>query len=332
MPATKDFDVVVVGELNADLILRGDVAPAFGQVEKLIDDATLTLGSSSGIFACGAASLGLRVAFIGMVGDDEFGRFLKRALEARGIDADGLVMNPSLKTGLTVILSQGAGPGPRSGAGQSLGSDAVSGVGDHRALLTYLGSIAALRYADVDQARLARARHLHLGSFFLLDALRPDVPALFQAAHRLGLTVSLDTNYDPSEQWDGGLAETLRHVDIFLPNETELCAIARQTDPAAALAVLAGRVPLVAAKLGAQGALVRRGAEHASAAPLPVTVVDTTGAGDTFDAGFIYGFLAGWNLSRTLSLACVCGSLSTRTTGGTTGQPSLPEALAYLAA
>ena len=314
MPATRDFDVVVVGELNADLILRGDVVPAFGQVEKLVDDATLTLGSSSGIFASGAASLGLRVAFIGKVGDDEFGHFLKRALEAKGIDTGGLVMDPSLKTGLTVILSQGAGPG----------------AADNRALLTYLGSIAALRSADVDQALLARARHVHLGSYFLLDALRPDVPALFQAAHRLGLTVSLDTNYDPAEHWNGGLAEALSHVDVFLPNQTELCAIAGLADPAAALAALARYVPLVAAKLGARGALARRGTELASATPPPVAVVDTTGAGDTFDAGFVYGFLAGWDLPRTLRLACVCGSLSTRTTGGTTGQPSLAEALPFL--
>ena len=79
--ANRDYDVVVVGELNADLILRGDVTPAFGQVEKIIDDAALTIGSSSAIFACGAARLGLRVAFIGKVGDDEFGRFMLRELQ-----------------------------------------------------------------------------------------------------------------------------------------------------------------------------------------------------------------------------------------------------------
>src|SRR5512136_1654715 len=115
MPVSRDFDIVVVGELNGDLLLRGDVTPAFGQVEKLIDDATLTLGSSSGIFACGAARLGLRVAFIGKVGDDEFGRFLKQELEAKGIHTQGLVIDPALKTGLTVIFSRGAGPDAPAG-------------------------------------------------------------------------------------------------------------------------------------------------------------------------------------------------------------------------
>src|SRR5205814_1102931 len=91
----RDFDIVVVGELNADLILRGDVTPVFGQVEKLIDEAMLTLGSSSAIFACGAARLGLRVAFIGKVGDDEFGRFVLRELVGRGVDANGVVIDPN---------------------------------------------------------------------------------------------------------------------------------------------------------------------------------------------------------------------------------------------
>src|SRR5690349_21899163 len=103
----RDFDVVVVGDLNADLLLSGDVTPAFGQVEKLIDDATLTLGSSSAIFACGAARLGLRVAFVGKVGDDEFGRFVAGELAARGVDTSGVVVDPTIKTGLTVILSRG---------------------------------------------------------------------------------------------------------------------------------------------------------------------------------------------------------------------------------
>jgi sugar/nucleoside kinase (ribokinase family) len=305
MPPGETFDVAVVGELNADLILQGDVTPSFGQVEKLIDDATLTLGSSSAIFACGAARLGLQVAFIGVVGDDEFGRFVAGELAARGVDTSGVVVDPAIKTGLTVILSRG----------------------DDRAILTYSGSIAALRYDQIDQSLLARARHLHLGSYFLLDALRPDVARLFESARAHGSSTSLDTNYDPAERWDGGLDEVLRHADIFLPNETELRAIAGTGDTAAALARLAGPSRIVAAKLGARGAVARRGAEVWHVAPLPVDVVDTTGAGDSFDAGFIYGYLAGWELERALRLAATCGSLSTRAVGGTGGQATLEEAL-----
>jgi ribokinase len=146
----------------------------------------------------------------------------------------------------------------------------------------------------------------------------------------LGLTVSLDTNYDPAETWNGGLAEALRRADVFLPNETELRAIAGVADIEAALERLARRTPLVAAKLGAQGAIGRAGDETARAPSLPLDVVDTTGAGDSFDAGFVYGYLAGWDLVRTLRLGCVCGSLSTRAAGGTAAQATLEEALAAL--
>jgi len=308
MNTIRDFDLLVVGDLNADLILRGDVEPAFGQVEKLIDDATLTLGSSSAIFACGAARLGLRVALVGKVGDDEFGRFMVREMNARGVNTESVVSDPQVKTGLTVILSRG----------------------NDRAMLTYSGSIGALRLAEIDQALIARARHLHVASYFLLDALRPDILALFDLARSFGLTISLDTNYDPAEKWNGGLADVLRRADVFLPNETELRAIADIAETEAALHRLASGGLVVAAKLGVRGAMAQRGNERASAQALLVDVVDTTGAGDTFDAGFIYGYLAGWELARALRLACVCGSLSTRAAGGTTTQPTLAEALEKL--
>ena len=302
------FDIIVVGELNADLILSGDATPAFGQAEKLVDDATLTLGSSSGIFACGAARLGLRVAFISKTGDDEFGRFVRQWLTDRGIDTSGVVVDKTIKTGLSVILSNGY----------------------DRAILTHLGSIAALRYDEIDQSLLRAARHLHMGHYYLLNALRPNVPALFTAARAAGLTTSVDTNYDPAEQWNGGLAEVLAHTDVFLPNQTELHAISGVADLDDALARMAQRVPLVAVKLGEQGGIARRGDEVVKADPLPVNVVDTTGAGDSFDAGFIYGYLAGWDLTRSLRLGCACGSLSTRAAGGTTTQATLEEAQAWL--
>lgn len=306
--ASKPFDLVVVGEINPDLILTGDVTPAFGQVEQLVDDAALTIGSSSAIFACGAARLGLRVAFVGKIGDDVFGQFMRDQLATRGIDVSGIVVDPAIRTGFSVILSRGV----------------------DRAILTYSGSISALRYDEIDLGVLDRARHLHLGAFFMLDALRPDVPQLFSEARRRGLTISLDTNYDPSQRWDGGLQSALNYVDLFLPNETELCAIAGAADAEAALERMARRVPTVGVKLGGSGGVARRQGQVMRAGALPIDVVDTTGAGDTFDAGFVYGHLHGWELERTLRLACACGSLSTRAAGGTAAQPTLAEAEAAL--
>jgi sugar/nucleoside kinase (ribokinase family) len=299
---------VVVGDVNADLVLSGDVTPVFGQVEKLLDDASLVIGGSATIFACGAARLGLRVAFVGKVGNDVFGRFMVEALEQRGIDTRGIVHDPLVKTGLTVILSRG----------------------HDRAMLTYAGTIGALRYDEIDLGILDGARHLHMGSYFLLEQLLPDVPRLFGAAQARGLTVSLDTNYDPAERWDSGLAETLRHVDIFLPNETELMRITQTPTWQEGLVKAAQSVPIVVAKLGGEGAAVQQGETFVRQAVLPVQVVDTTGAGDSFDAGFVYGHLAGWPLARTLALAMACGACSTRAAGGTAAQPGLEEALALV--
>jgi len=302
------FDLIVVGELNPALILRGDVIPCFGQVEQLVEDAILTIGSSSAIFACGAAQLGLRVAFVGKIGDDTFGHLMRQELASRGIDVSGIVVDAAIRTGLSVILSRA----------------------NDRAILTFSGSIAALRFDEIDLRLLGRARHLHLGSYYLLDSLRPHVPALFAAAKARGLTVSLDTNYDPTERWDGSLQEVLRTVDVFLPNEAELLAISQQPDVDTALEQLAHSIPLIGVKLGAKGGVARRDRQAVRAAALPVPVVDTTGAGDSFDAGFIFGYLNGWPLERTLRLACACGSLSTRAAGGTAAQPTLEEAGAYL--
>lgn len=304
----REFDVVAVGDLNADLILAGDVTPVFGQVEKVIDDATLTMGGSTSIFACGAARLGLRVAFVGKVGRDPIGDFLLDVLVSRTIDIAGVRRDEHIKTGLTTILSRGV----------------------DRAMLTYLGTLGVLAYDDIDWSIVERAQHLHLGSYYMLDALRPDAPRLFGEARRRGLTVSLDTNYDPTEHWNGGILAALANVDIFLPNETEARQIAHAPDWQHGLARLATQVPTVAVKRGGEGAVAQRGEQVVTTLPIPVSVVDATGAGDSFNAGFVYGHLAGWSLERTLAFAVACGSASTRVAGGIESQPTLAEAMALM--
>jgi sugar/nucleoside kinase (ribokinase family) len=300
-----DYDVLVLGEINVDLILSAEqIAPVFGQ-ERLVDDMALAMGSSSVIFACGAARLGLRVAFVGVVGDDEFGRFMLHEMAARGINVESVAVDPTVKTGITVSLSTAA----------------------DRALLTYAGSITALTAERVDRALFDRARHVHVSSYFLQDRLGGGLPGLFAEAHARGLSVSLDTGFDPREMWDGGLSEALAQVDVFMPNEVEARAITRAASPEAALAALADRVEVAVVKLGARGAIAQQGGRTVYAAPPAMDVADTTGAGDTFDAGFVCGFLAGWPVERALRLACACGALTTRVPGGTNGQPTLAEAL-----
>lgn len=304
----KDFDLLVIGEINPDLILTGDdIDPVYGQVEKLVESATTTIGSSSVIMACGAARLGLRTAFIGLVGDDIFGRFMLEAMQDRGIDTAACVVDPAVKTGMSVILAR---------------------PGGDRAILTYMGSIPELGSVHIDTTFFSRVRHLHVGGYFLLDQLRPALPELFRVAQDLGPSTSLDTNWDPQGIWDVG--SILAHCDLFLPNEMEARHISGQANLPAALDALVETVPTLAVKLGAQGGLVRHGATTVQLPPPAVEVVDTVGAGDSFDAGFIYGFLNHWPLERTLRLALACGSLSTRASGGIDAQPTLEEAKKWL--
>lgn len=304
---TAARDILVLGELNADVVVAGDnVTPAFGEVERLVDAASLTLGASGAIFACAAAKLGLSVGYVGCVGDDAVGRFVLDALRDAGIDTQACRVDPDLPTGITVVLSQ-----PQD-----------------RAILTALGTTTALTCDDVPSGALEGARHVHVSSYYLQRGLQPGVPGLFERARRFGATTSLDTNWDPTEQWADGLSPALDHTDVFVPNAAEAMLISGTGAPAAALDALARRVGTVAVKLGRDGAIAKRGSEHAHAAPPPVDVIDATGAGDTFGAGLIAGLLRGWPLADSLKLATACGALATRAPGGTGSQPSLDEAMA----
>ena len=137
------YDLLVLGELNADLILRGDVEPVWQQHEKIVDDMALVMGGSSAIFACGAARLGLSVAYVGVCGDDTIGRFCLDALTVAGVDTTHCIVDPNVRSGLTVILQKPA----------------------DRAMLTYEGGIPLLAASMIPASLVASARHLHIGSY-----------------------------------------------------------------------------------------------------------------------------------------------------------------------
>lgn len=295
------FDLVVVGELNVDLLFYGDdVTPAFGQVEKLVDDAVLTVGSSSAIFAHQAALLGLRVAFVGKVGDDPFGDYMVDRLQKVSIDTSAVVVDPEIKTGITAHLVRG----------------------EDRAMLTYTGSIEALRIQEVDEDVLRHTRHLHLGSYFLQKGLQPGLLDLFAHARQAGVTTSLDPGWDPEECWDSGLTGILQQTDVFLPNEQELLAITGEDSVESGLKACT-EPHLVVLKRGSSGATAYEDGIATSCVPPPVESVDATGAGDSFGAGFLFGLLKGYGTERALEMGCVCGALSTRSSGGVDAQPDL---------
>ncbi|MGH3487456.1 MAG: carbohydrate kinase family protein [Actinopolymorphaceae bacterium] len=310
-------EVLVVGELNVDIVVSGTGAvPTFGQHEQLVDDCLVTIGSSSAIFACGVRRLGHPTAMVGVVGNDLFGAMVRDALRRRQVDTSAVVVDAGLLTGVTVILNPG----------------------DDRALLTFQGSIGATRRDHVPHPLPRGARHLHVGSVFLQRDLRPDLPRLFDDARAAGLSTSLDPNWDPAGRWVD-LLPLLPHVDTVFVNAQEAAALTGGLAPEAAAADLIRPMrpgATVVVKRGADGALAVRsgaGAGSWSIPALPVEVVDTTGAGDSFDAGFIHAMLSGQSVAEGLAAGAACGSLSARASGGTDAQPDareLVEALAQL--
>jgi sugar/nucleoside kinase (ribokinase family) len=302
------LDLVVVGDCNPDvLVLGGDVTPSFGQQEKLVDGIWMVVGGSAAITAVAAARLGLSVGLVAAVGADPAGDFLLGQLAREGVGTEAVAVRDGVPTGMTVALSRGA----------------------DRAILTAPGAVASLTTQDVPAALLARARHVHISSYFLLEhSLGPGLAAMLAAARAAGATTSLDTNWDPAGKWgDERLHASLAQTDVLLPNETEALRIAgAPTLPAAAGALTAG--PRLVVKLGERGALCVDGPVwHRTELP-PVTPVDATGAGDCFNAGLIGGLLRGLALSDAAALGCAVGALSTRAAGGTASCPDLASALA----
>lgn len=290
------FDVTIAGELNLDLILYGLPEQLPPERELLADRMMLTLGSSSAIVAHNLAALGSSVGFQSRIGDDPLGQIALERLQQGGVDVSLVRRVPgAVTTGLTVILHHEA----------------------WRNILTYSGTIAELTWDDLELDYLADSRHFHFSSYYLQRGLRPRVVELFHRLKSKGLTISLDTNDDPEDRWEGDLHELLQHVDVFLPNEREACKAAGKEDLETSVRKLSELVPLLVVKLGRKGALAQRGTERLTSPSQEVVPVDTVGAGDSFDAGFLHEYVRGSDLPKCLASGNLAGALSTTRPGGT---------------
>lgn len=290
----SDIDVIVIGELNIDLVLWNVPMPE-NEREKLAQDMRFAMGSSSAITAHNLAAVGSKVAFIGKAGSDVFGDFMMQQLQAGGVDTSTIIRDNSLKTGATIVI---ANP-PK------------------KAMLTYMGAMTELTIADINWQVVAKSKHLHLGSFFLQTGIRKDVPQLFSKAKELGLTTSMDTNWDPDEKWGEDLTAALKFTDIFLPNDDEALQITRKATIEQAISELCQLVKVVAVKRGKSGATVCSDGHVFNAAGFKVKALETTGAGDSFNAGFLHKYLQGANWQECLNFGNACGALAVTAIGGT---------------
>ena len=310
MRGLKRPEILVIGELNVDIVATGlRSLPEMG-TEILAEDCELTLGSASAIFAAGMAKLGYDVTFVSQVGRDYFGDFCIRTLQHFGVSTRHVARRADEKTGVTIALS-----GKRD-----------------RALVTHSGAVATLTSDRIDKALLKRHDHLHLTSYYLQKGLRSSFASMFRRAKELGLTTSFDPNSDPNNRWSRSIDDVLRYTDVLFVNEREASDLTRSRTPKAALKALGMKVPCAVIKRGPRGAnAIQNGAMEAHSG-FKVTAVDTTGAGDSFDAGFLSAYLRKEPVAECLRIGNACGALSATRIGGTSGQPTEPELQAFLRA
>ena len=296
------YDILTFGDMCVDLVVTGkDVVPQFGQVEKLVDNYIVEMGGSCCIFACQAAKLGLKVAILGRVGKDRFGEVVLSRLQESGVDTRYAIIDETLKTGLGIALCQGS----------------------DRAILTYPGSLNAIEPNDVTDDLLQSARHLHHGSYYLQTKLKQAIPDIFQRAHTLNLSISLDTNWDPEEKWGNEIYRVLPWVDVFMPNEREALRIAKSFEIGEAIINLHKMgAKYVVIKQGENGAMASDGQQSILKRVDPITGGDSIGAGDSFNAGFLAGWLKKKHLEECLQIGCICGRSVAGSTGGIMGQPT----------
>jgi sugar/nucleoside kinase (ribokinase family) len=301
--------ILVVGEINVDFVFKGcHAAPTLGK-EVLADDFLMTPGSSAMICAMGLARLGNHVIFHGKLGMDASGKFCLHALHDAGIDVASLRPDSALRTGVTASLS----------------------TTQDRALVTFPGAMAELREEDIKDGLLEKSDHLHVSSYYLQRGLRPGCKRLFARAAEAGLTTSLDPGFDPDQRWGDDLLDTLREVDIFLPNEEELLAITGQSVVKDALMALQNGRTRTIVKRGRRGCSSLHEDQWANVPAYLVDAIDSTGAGDSFDAGFLHAWLRELPWLDCMRWGSACGSLSTRGIGGTGSQATVDEALMLMA-
>jgi sugar/nucleoside kinase (ribokinase family) len=302
------LDIAVVGELNVDLILTG--LPGFPEMGalKLAGDMSFTLGSSSAIFASNIARLGMRVGFMGKAGQDNFGDFIVQCLQSNHVDTSHIIRSSEGRTGICVCMS----------------------FPENYAMVSFPGIRETFTVDEVDFDYVKQARHMHLSSYYIQPGMRPGCPRLFRWARENGLTTSFDPDTDPAGLWGPEILDVLANVDVFLPNEREALSISGAPDVESAIAKLTQYVKVLVIKRGAKGVLAVAGGRRLEAAPFRMQVVDTTGAGDSFNAGFLYRYLNGASLEECLLWGNACGGLSTTRMGGTAGFPTRDEAQRFI--
>jgi len=294
----KKYDVLVVGDVNVDLVVTGiKKMPLPGQ-ERYVDDISLNVGGGAALSAIGLARLGMKSAVYGSIGDDFLGVYIVDILEKTGVDTSFIQKLSFSRTGISIALSWD----------------------NDRSFLTYVGSNGENDLNGISDEIISQVSHAHLAGY-KADSNHDSYVELVRKLKKAGIPVSMDVGWDESEEWSSRLFELVKLVDVFSLNETEASHYCGTDDMEKCIRMLSEYCGEVIIKMGPRGAMGMKNGSIHYCSTFPVSIVDTTGAGDSFNSGFLYGRLTGCDFRTCLIYGNACGALSTTRAGGYSAFP-----------
>jgi sugar/nucleoside kinase (ribokinase family) len=261
-----------------------------------VDQIMLNVGGGAAIFSLALAKLGLRVAFNGILGDDLYGRYVREHFSKSGIDTRMIKTSKINQTGVSIAFNPDT----------------------DRSFISYAGTNSELRLDGLDYDQIGQGRHVHITGY----KGQGNHDAYIKMAKELkarGMTISCDVGWDDTGEWYKGVFEFMSYVDIFLMNETEAFHYTGLENINESLRFMSQYCGNVAIKLGAQGSAAINDGVITTQAAFRVKSVDTTGAGDCFNAGYLMGFLTGQDVKNSLVIGNACGAKSVSAYGGSAG-------------
>lgn len=304
----KQWDVYVFGDVNIDLVIPGvERFPAPGQ-EDVVETMETFVGGGAALFALGLGKLGLHPVFQGCIGKDFYGEFIKKEFQAKNIDCTLLEQREDRNTGISISFTNEK----------------------DRSFLTYRGGNDFSGLSRVRMEDVKKARHFHVTGYEGQRNHEEYLQFLKKLKEETSVTVSFDLGWDPQEEWSQKIYELFPYIDVLFMNETEALHYSRKESVEEAAEEFGSRCGIAAVKMGKEGSLAVKEKKLYRAAAFPVVSVDTTGAGDSFNAGFIYGFLTGREVTDCLRYGNACGALNVTALGGNTAFPNKAELERFL--
>jgi sugar/nucleoside kinase (ribokinase family) len=304
--------VVCLGVHIVDVLARGVAEPPITGGRVMVDDVAITAAGTAAGTSVDLAKLGAETAVQGAIGDDHLGELLVEMLESHGVDTSRLVRKQGLQTSVSILM---------------IGAD-----GERHTVFRLAGANSHLSLEDVDFDAIAGADLVHVGGVDVLgDFAGEPLVKVLTFARSCGVTTSLDVLGPCDERLAERLAPALRHAQYFLPNADQLRGMTGCSDAAeGAQALRRLGVGCVVATLGAEGSLVSSDQGEASLPAFDVPVVDTTGCGDAYAAGFIVGVLSGRDEVSAAWLGTAAAAQVAQGLGSDAGIRDLDSTLAFL--